>query len=168
MGVQGQPKKSLKEIIAEEYRKCALDPIYFMKKYCIIQHPVRGKIPFHLFPFQEDCLTDFKENRLNIILKSRQLGLSTLSAGFILWKMLFNQDFNALVIATKITVAKGDGIGPEIMDATLEIILEAGAKIEIEEIEVGEKVYLSGNTSGIAASSWDIIRRNKIFLKRII
>jgi len=66
---------------------------------------------------------------------------------------------------TKITVAKGDGIGPEIMDATLEIILAADAKIEIEEIEVGEKVYLSGNTSGIAASSWDIIRRNKIFLK---
>jgi isocitrate dehydrogenase len=66
---------------------------------------------------------------------------------------------------TKITVAKGDGIGPEIMDATLEIILAAGAKIEIDEIEVGEKVYLAGNTSGIAAESWDIIRRNKIFLK---
>lgn len=66
---------------------------------------------------------------------------------------------------TRITVAKGDGIGPEIMDATLEIILAAGAKIEIDEIEVGEKVYLAGNTSGIAAESWDIIRRNKIFLK---
>lgn len=66
---------------------------------------------------------------------------------------------------TKITVAKGDGIGPEIMDATLEIILAAGAKIEIEEIEVGEKVYLAGNTSGIDASSWDIIRKNKVFLK---
>ncbi len=66
---------------------------------------------------------------------------------------------------TKITVAKGDGIGPEIMDATLEIILAAGAKIEIDEIEVGEKVYLAGNTAGIAAASWDIIRRNKIFLK---
>jgi isocitrate dehydrogenase len=65
----------------------------------------------------------------------------------------------------KITVAKGDGIGPEIMDATLEIILAAGAKIEIEEIEVGEKVYLAGNTSGISAESWDVIRRNKIFLK---
>lgn len=65
----------------------------------------------------------------------------------------------------KITIAKGDGIGPEIMDATLEIILSAGAKIEVEEIEVGEKVYLSGNTSGIANSSWDIIRRNKVFLK---
>jgi isocitrate dehydrogenase len=65
----------------------------------------------------------------------------------------------------KITVAKGDGIGPEIMDATLSIILAAGAQIEIEEIEVGEKVYLAGNTAGIAAKSWDIIRKNKIFLK---
>ena len=66
---------------------------------------------------------------------------------------------------TRITVAKGDGIGPEIMDATLSIILAAGAQIEIDEIEVGEKVYLSGNTAGIAPESWDIIRRNKIFLK---
>ena len=66
---------------------------------------------------------------------------------------------------TKITVAKGDGIGPEIMDATLDIILAAGAKIKIEEIEVGEKVYLAGNTSGIAPESWETIRRNKIFLK---
>jgi isocitrate dehydrogenase len=66
---------------------------------------------------------------------------------------------------TRITVAKGDGIGPEIMDATLEIILAAGAQLEIDEIEVGEKVYLAGNTSGIAAESWETIRRNKIFLK---
>jgi len=66
---------------------------------------------------------------------------------------------------TKITVAKGDGIGPEIMNATLDIILKAGAAIEIEEIEVGEKVYLGGNTSGIASESWETIRRNKIFLK---
>ncbi len=68
-------------------------------------------------------------------------------------------------IMTKITVAKGDGIGPEIMDATLEIIQAAGAKIQVEEIEVGEKVYLAGNTSGISNASWDVIRRNKVFLK---
>ena len=66
---------------------------------------------------------------------------------------------------TNITVAKGDGIGPEIMDATLEILMAAGAKIEVEEIEVGEKVYLAGNTAGIAKESWDVIRRNKVFLK---
>ena len=66
---------------------------------------------------------------------------------------------------TRITVAKGDGIGPEIMDATLRVILAAGAKIEIDEIEVGEKVYLAGNTAGIAKESWDVIRKNKVFLK---
>jgi isocitrate dehydrogenase len=66
---------------------------------------------------------------------------------------------------TKITIAKGDGIGPEIMKATLDIMLAAGANIEVDEIEVGEKVYLAGNTSGIANEAWDVIRRNKIFLK---
>ena len=66
---------------------------------------------------------------------------------------------------TRITIAKGDGIGPEIMDATLSILKAAGAALEYDEIEVGEKVYLSGNTAGIAASSWDTIRQNKIFLK---
>lgn len=65
----------------------------------------------------------------------------------------------------RITIAKGDGIGPEIMDATLKVIRAAGAPIEWDEIEVGEKVYLSGNTSGISAESWDIIRKNKVFLK---
>ncbi|WP_113663423.1 NADP-dependent isocitrate dehydrogenase [Pedobacter nanyangensis] len=66
---------------------------------------------------------------------------------------------------TRITVAKGDGVGPEIMDATLRILKLAGAQLEIDEIEVGEKVYLEGNTSGIAAESWETIRRNRIFLK---
>jgi len=101
-----QQKKTLKQIIAEEYQRCAKDPIYFMRKYCMIQHPVRGKIPFHLFPYQEDTLTDFKDHRYNIVLKSRQTGISTLVAGFSLWKMLFNQDYNVLVIATKQEVAK--------------------------------------------------------------
>jgi len=66
---------------------------------------------------------------------------------------------------TTITIAKGDGIGPEIMDATIDIILAAGAKIKIEEVEVGEKVYLAGNTAGISEASWEVIRKNKIFLK---
>jgi isocitrate dehydrogenase len=64
-----------------------------------------------------------------------------------------------------ITVARGDGIGPEIMDATLKIIQAAGARITIEEIEIGEKVYLAGNNSGIAESSWESLLRTKVFLK---
>ncbi len=65
----------------------------------------------------------------------------------------------------KITVAKGDGIGPEIMDATLKVIKAAGAAIEIDEIKIGESVYLAGNTAGIAKESWESIRNNKVFLK---
>jgi isocitrate dehydrogenase len=66
---------------------------------------------------------------------------------------------------TPITVARGDGIGPEIMQATLDILAAADAKLDIEEIEIGEKVYLSGNTSGISDESWDSLRRTRIFLK---
>ncbi len=66
---------------------------------------------------------------------------------------------------TKITVAKGDGIGPEIMEATLKILAAAGAKLDIEEIEIGEKVYLNGNSSGIDASAWESLRRTRVFLK---
>jgi isocitrate dehydrogenase len=64
-----------------------------------------------------------------------------------------------------ITVARGDGIGPEIMAATLLILKEGGARLAIEEIDIGEKVYLSGNTAGIAPSAWESLRRTKVFLK---
>jgi hypothetical protein len=77
-----------------------------MRNYCYIQHPKRGKIKFNLFPFQEDSLSELRDNRYNVILKSRQLGISTLSAGFALWSMLFAEDFNVLVIATTQEVAK--------------------------------------------------------------
>ena len=64
-----------------------------------------------------------------------------------------------------ITVARGDGIGPEIMDATLHILKAAGARIAVEEIEIGEKVYLAGNTAGIAPSAWESLERTRVFLK---
>lgn len=68
-------------------------------------------------------------------------------------------------VPTPITVAYGDGIGPEIMEATLRILEAAGAQLKIDKIEVGEKVYLAGNTSGIEDSSWDSLLRNRVFLK---
>ncbi len=64
-----------------------------------------------------------------------------------------------------ITVAKGDGIGPEIMDATLHILKAAGARLDLEEIEIGEKVYLRGNSAGIEKSSIESLLRTKVFLK---
>ena len=65
----------------------------------------------------------------------------------------------------KITVAYGDGIGPEIMQATLDILIAAGAQIETEVIEIGEKVFRKGISTGIADESWESIKKNKVFLK---
>jgi isocitrate dehydrogenase len=64
-----------------------------------------------------------------------------------------------------VTVAYGDGIGPEIMDATLHILHEAGAEIEMEKVEIGEKVYLSGHPTGMEENVWESLRRTKVFLK---
>ncbi len=64
-----------------------------------------------------------------------------------------------------IAVAYGDGIGPEIMEATLAILKAAGAQIELHEVEVGQKVYLSGHKAGIEPKSWEILRECKVFLK---
>ena len=109
----------LKDALRREYIKCASNPIYFLKKYAIIQHPMRGKIPFHLYDFQGDILLDFIKFDYNIILKARQLGLSTLVAGYSLWMMTFQSDKNILVIATKQDVAKNLVTKVRIMHANL-------------------------------------------------
>jgi hypothetical protein len=98
---------NIKEIIKQEYIKCATDPVHFFRKYCYITHPIKGRVLFHLYPFQEDTLNDFRNNRFSIINKSRQLGISTLVAGYSLWTMLFNKDKTVLCIATKQETAKG-------------------------------------------------------------
>lgn len=66
---------------------------------------------------------------------------------------------------TPIAVADGDGIGPEIMAATLHVLRDAGAKIDIKKVEIGEKVYLRGQPAGIDPATWDTIRHTKAFLK---
>ena len=98
--------QDLKQIIKEEYLKCSQDPAHFMKKYCNIQHPQRGRVIFNLYPFQEKTLRLFRDNPYSIVLKSRQLGISTLAAGYSLWLMLFQKDKNVLCIATKQETAK--------------------------------------------------------------
>jgi len=98
--------QNIKKIIAQEYIKCAKDPAYFMKKYCYIQHPTRGRILFSLYPFQSKVLHLFRDNQYIITLKSRQLGISTLSAAYSLWLMLFHKDKNVLALATTQATAR--------------------------------------------------------------
>ena len=66
---------------------------------------------------------------------------------------------------TPITVAHGDGIGPEIMAAALHVLQEAGAQLDIETIEIGEQVYLRGNMAGIEPGAWESLQRTRVFLK---
>ena len=96
----------LKQSSREEYVHCSQDPAHFMRKYCNIQHPQRGRIIFNLFPFQEKVLHLWKENPYSMVLKSRQLGISTLAAGYSLWLMLFHKDKNILCLATTQETAK--------------------------------------------------------------
>ena len=98
--------QDIKKIIAQEYIKCAKDPAYFMRKYCYIQHPKRGRILFNLYPFQEKVLHLFRDEQFIITLKSRQLGISTLAAGYSLWLMLFHKDKNVLALATTQATAR--------------------------------------------------------------
>lgn len=102
MSLPAQPSR---QAIVAEILKCGKDPTYFMKKYCKIQHPLRGLIPFDTYDFQDECVKDFQKHRFNIVLKSRQLGLSTVSAAYCVWFAIFKKDKNVLVIATKLNTA---------------------------------------------------------------
>jgi hypothetical protein len=81
-----------RQAVVAEILKCGKDPTYFMKKYCKIQHQLRGLIPFDTYDFQDDCVKDFQKHRFNIVLKSRQLGLSTVSAAYVVWYAIFKKD----------------------------------------------------------------------------
>jgi hypothetical protein len=91
--------QDIRQIIKEEYIKCAASPEYFMRKYTFIQHPQRGRVLFNLYPFQGKVLTLWKDNPYSIVLKSRQLGISTLAAGYSLWLMTFHKDKNVLCLS---------------------------------------------------------------------
>jgi hypothetical protein len=86
-------KQQVKEIL-----KCGKDPAYFLKTYARISHPLEGLILFDTYEFQDVLLQDFNDHRFNIILKARQLGISTITAGYISWLMLFHRDKSILVI----------------------------------------------------------------------
>jgi isocitrate/isopropylmalate dehydrogenase len=66
---------------------------------------------------------------------------------------------------TPIVYARGDGIGPEIMDATLAVLQAAGAELDLHEIQIGQKVYERGITAGIEPESWELLRKTGVFLK---
>jgi phage terminase large subunit-like protein len=90
-----------KQHMRNEYAKCFIDPMYFIRTYVKIQHQDRGIIPFDLYPFQSDALSVFHANNRIVVLKSRQMGVSTLVAAYSLWELLFHEGKNVLIISIK-------------------------------------------------------------------
>jgi len=95
---------SKKEIVTEIIT-CGKDPNYFINNYARISHPLHGLIPFKTYPYQTELLADFNDYRFTVILKARQLGISTIAAAYIVWMMMFHRDKNILVMATKFKTA---------------------------------------------------------------
>lgn len=84
-----------------ELIRCSNDPVYFIRKYVKIQHPVRGAINFELYQYQIDLINNFHENKLNIVLSARQTGKSVTSAAYLLWFAIFHEDKTILIVSNK-------------------------------------------------------------------
>lgn len=95
-----------KSRLTDELIRCGRDPIYFIDNHVKIRHPTRGLIPFKLFDCQHSLLESFISSRHNVVNKARQMGISELTAAFILWLIMFHSDQSVLVMATKAETAK--------------------------------------------------------------
>ena len=136
-------KEILKEIV-----KAGKDPVYFTTSYCRISHPQKGLIPFKAFDYQKDLLVDFNDYRFNVILKARQLGISTITAAYVAWLMLFHRDKNILVVATKLQTATN------LVKKVKAIIKHLPEWMRISDITIDNRTSFElGNGSQIKSSS---------------
>jgi len=137
---------SIKEIIKQEYLKCASDPIYFLKKYVYIQTS-EGRMLFNPFLFQEKLLHLISKHDRTIILKSRQLGITTLSAAYSLWLMIFNKDQSILALAPTQDKARN------IVDKIRFAYKELPSWLKVASIEDNKLSLILANGSKVRAAS---------------
>tara|TARA_Y100000114_G_scaffold150311_1_gene165688 strand:+ start:569 stop:2146 length:1578 start_codon:yes stop_codon:yes gene_type:complete len=97
--------KLTKEKIVKEIVKSGKKPVYFINTYCKIPHPGKGLIPFKTYDFQGDLVENLALHRFIVVLKARQLGISTITAAYVAWLVLFHRDKNVLIVATKLATA---------------------------------------------------------------
>ena len=143
MTFQLDKKQRVKEIL-----KCGKDPAYFLKTYARISHPMHGLILFNTYDFQDQLLADFNDHRFNVILKARQLGISTITAGYIVWMMLFHRDKAVLVMATKFATAGN------LVNKVKKIMKNLPDWIRIADIDIDNRTsFMLSNGSSIKAAS---------------
>tara|TARA_R110000824_G_scaffold16596_5_gene68700 strand:- start:3508 stop:5085 length:1578 start_codon:yes stop_codon:yes gene_type:complete len=136
-------KETVKEIVT-----CGKDPSYFINNYAKISHPLKGLISFKTYSFQDDLLHHYNDHRFNVILKARQLGISTITAAYIVWLMLFYRDKNVLVIATKFQTAAN------LVKKVKSIMLNLPPWLRISKIKIDNRTsFILTNGSEVKAAS---------------
>ena len=140
--------KLTKQEVMKEIVRCGKKPEYFIHTYAKITHPMKGLIPFHLYPFQSQLLEDFEDHRFNVILKARQLGISTVTAAYVAWMMMFHREKNVLVIATKFSTAAN------LVKKVKAIIKALPSWLKISTVDIDNRTsFMLSNGSQIKASS---------------
>jgi len=94
-----------KEQALKEILKSGKDQEYFVNNYCRIPHSVHGLVRFDTYTFQDQLLVDLERHRFNVVLKARQMGISTIVAAHIAWLMMFHKHKNVLILCTKLQTA---------------------------------------------------------------
>ena len=143
MAIKLTKQEAMKEIV-----RCGKNPAYFINTYAKISHPMHGLIPFHLYDFQENLLDSFEDHRFNVILKARQLGISTITAAYVAWMMMFHREKNVLVIATKFSTAAN------LVKKVKAIIKFLPQWLRISNVDIDNRTnFVLSNGSQIKASS---------------
>ncbi len=152
---------SFTEEQAQEFVKCALDPVYFIKTYVKIVNVDLGLIPFNMWDFQEEMVRDFHANRFSICKMPRQVGKTTTTVGYMLWCVLFQEEYNIAILANKGQLAQE--ILSRIQKAYeyLPLWLQQGIitwnKRNIE-LENGSKIYAyATSAAGVRGGTYNLI-----------
>jgi len=135
----------------KEILKCGKDPVYFINNYARISHPLEGLVPFKTYDYQSELINIFNDHRFSVILKARQLGISTITAAYVIWMMLFHRDKNILVMATKYTTASN------LVKKVKSMLRNLPEWIQIAQVDVNNRnSFELSNGSQIKASSTSV------------
>ena len=152
---------SFTEEEAQEFIKCASDPVYFIKNYVKIVNVDLGLVPFNMWDFQEEMVRDFHANRFSICKMPRQVGKTTTTVGYMLWCVLFQEEYNIAILANKGQLAQEILSRVQKAYEYLPLWLQQGIitwnKRNIE-LENGSKIYAyATSAAGVRGGTYNLI-----------
>jgi hypothetical protein len=144
-----------------EILKCSEDPIYFIKNYVKIVNVDKGLIPFEMWNFQEDMVSEFHKNRFSICKMPRQVGKTTTTVGYMLWCVLFNIDYKIAILANKGSLAREILGRIQYAYEYLPLWLQQGIKVWNKgnlELENGSMIYAyATSASGVRGGTYNLV-----------